>query len=113
MVKSVERASDDQGLKWVHKLTEVTVADAELMVISDPTPERIAMVMQTLLQLEIDSRIRRNQLPNDEPTKSVDPDQENIFWDGTDIVTRSDIITVSHVNGKYRATIRRASGRKR
>ncbi|KKL67496.1 hypothetical protein LCGC14_2134420 [marine sediment metagenome] len=41
---------------------------------------KLALVLKGLLQAEIDVRILRDDLPDDEPTKTVNPDAPNFFW---------------------------------
>lgn len=66
------------------------------------------------IQREIDVRILLTDLPNDEPTKTVNPDQPNFFWgrsDGTPhpndnnndwLIARDTIVTdVQFVDGRY------------
>ena len=37
-------------------------------------------MLKGLLQAEIDTRIPKADLPDDEPTKTVNPDAPNFFW---------------------------------
>lgn len=110
MVRSLEKASDGLGYKWADLPTEVTIADATALVSGQPTPAKIAAALTEALQAHIDVVEKRSSLPDDEPTKSVDPAQENIFWRGGDIVSRSDIVTVTHDGSEYVVSVRRAGG---
>ena len=42
--------------------------------------EKLALVLKGLLQTQIDVRIPIADLPDDEPTKTVNPDRPNFFW---------------------------------
>ena len=55
-------------------------------------PQRLAK-FQEVAQQRIDFRVARSTLPDDEPTKTVDPARPDYFWDGNDIVARSVIIS--------------------
>ncbi|KKM61730.1 hypothetical protein LCGC14_1528840 [marine sediment metagenome] len=44
------------------------------------TPTQLANALKLLLQAEIDVRILLVDLPDDEPTKTVNPDSPNFFW---------------------------------
>ena len=51
------------------------------------TPAQLANALKLLLQAEIDTRIPLADLPDDEPTKTVNPDAPNFFWgDGNGVV---------------------------
>ena len=41
---------------------------------------KLALVLKELLQAQIDTRIPIADLPDDEPTKTVNPDAPNFFW---------------------------------
>ena len=106
MVATIKRASDGLGLQWDHTPTEYKISDAEMLVSGQATPAKIAAKLQEVLQAELDFRVSRSSLPDDEETKSVDPQRSNIFWDGNDIVSRSNIVTVEYVDGMYIPTVR-------
>ncbi len=44
------------------------------------TPVQLANALKLLLQAEIDTRIPLTDLPDDEPTKTVNPAAPNFFW---------------------------------
>ena len=48
------------------------------------TPAQLANALKLLLQAEIDVRIPLADLPDDEPTKAVNPDAPNFFWGRSD-----------------------------
>lgn len=41
---------------------------------------KLALVLRELLQAQMDTRIPLADLPDDEPTKTVNPDALNFFW---------------------------------
>ena len=106
MVATVKKASDGEGLQWAHTAIEHKISDVELLVDGDAAPEKTAAKLQEILQAEIDFRVPRSSLPDDEETKKIDPALPNFFWDGDDIVARNNIITVSYVDGNYVPTVR-------
>ena len=106
MVATIKRASDDDGLQWDHTTTEYKISDVEKTVDGQTTTAKIAAKLQEVLQAEIDFRVPRSSLPDDEETKKTDPDRPNFFWDGDDIVARSNIITVEYVDGVYVPSVR-------
>ena len=44
------------------------------------TPAQLANALKLILQAAIDVRIPLADLPDDEPTKAVNPDRPNFFW---------------------------------
>ncbi len=107
MVATIKRASDGEGLQWEGK-TDYTLTETKTtMDVGDQTnTTKIAAEMQRLLQADMDTRVLRSTLPDDEETKKVDPARDNFFWDGDYIVARSNIITVVYIDGKYIPTVR-------
>jgi len=106
MVATINRASDGIGLQWKHTLTEYSLADVRLLVSGQKTTAKIIAAFETILQAELDTRIPRSSLPDDEDTKFTDPAQPNFFWDGDDLVARSETITIEFIDGKYLPTVR-------
>lgn len=102
MVVMIERASDGKGLKLQNKSE---VKESDVVVSGSRTSKKIAAKMQKILQDQIDHRISRASLPDDEITKTVDPDKSNEFWDGNDIVSRSEVITINVINNEYIPTL--------
>lgn len=105
MVMTIDRASDGNGFK-TPRGEDLTVAVIRGRIGGNPTQKEIADRMQADLQAEIDLRVRRSTLPDDEETKSIDPAQPHIFWDGADLVTRNNIVGVSPEGDGYRLSIR-------
>ena len=107
MVRSISRASDDRGLKWTTSATEYREVDLlNLISPGGDANAKVALLLASMLQDEEDIVDKRSSLPNDEETKTTNPDKPNIFWRGGDIVTRSNIVTVEFVDGEYRPTVR-------
>lgn len=50
---------------------------------------KLAIVLKELLQAQIDTRIPLADLPDDEPTKTVNPDAPNFFWGDSDGVVQN------------------------
>lgn len=103
MVRTIRVASDGIGF---HLDGEAEIKEADVIVSGQRTQRKVAAQMQRMLQDRIDYRVPRSSLPNDEPTKAADPAKPNIFWDGGDIVSRSEIVTISVVDGKYVPALR-------
>lgn len=55
-------------------------------------PTLVVAAAQAALQAQLDVRTPRSSLPDDEPTKTVDPARPSFFWDGLDLVGRSVIV---------------------
>lgn len=106
MVRSISRASDSRGLKWTNSASEYREVDMEALVGGGVTLEKIALVMQQMLQDEEDFVVARNTLPNDELTKTSNPNNSRQFWSGSTLITRSNIITIEIVNGEFVPTVR-------
>lgn len=106
MVATIKRASDGEGLQWETKTGEFKISDIEKTVEGEKTSAKIAFKLQEELQAQMDFRVPIASLPDDEETKKTDPARPNFFWDGTDIVARSNIITVAYIDGKYIPTVR-------
>ena len=62
----------------------------------DADKTKTALVLKELLQEDLTVRIRLRDLPDDEPTKTVDPAREDFFWEGRginkELVSRSTIV---------------------
>lgn len=106
MVRQLSRASDGQGYKWHTSTKEYLRTDLDALVSSPPTNEKVALLLQSLLQDEEDTVVKRSSLPNDESTKNTDPKRDNIFWQGGNIVTRANIVTVTVVDGELLVSVR-------
>lgn len=107
MVRQISRASDGIGLKWETSGTEYREVDIlDLISTGGDANAKVAILLASLLQDEEDTVVKRSDLPSDEPTRTTNPNRTNIFWQGGNIVTRSNIITVEFVDGKYVPTVR-------
>lgn len=67
---------------------------------------RVAAAMGRELQEAIDVRILIADLPDDDPDKTTDPAQPDIFWEAGFLVSRSEIVTVAWDDG-FVPTIRK------
>ena len=82
----------------------------------DADKTKTAIVLKTLLQEDLTTRTKLKDLPDDEPTKTVDPVTEfgeRMFWDGHGankvVVSRSTIVEdCVWDGGQFVFTIRRA-----
>ena len=82
----------------------------------DADKTKTALVLKTLLQEDLTTRIRLRDMPDDEPTKTVDPALEfgeRMFWEGRggnrDLVGRSTIVeSVVWDGARFVFTMRRA-----
>lgn len=62
-----------------------------------------------VLQMGIDFRQRKNQLPHDDPDRTIDPNRENFFHDGQWLVAREVIVVAAPWDGeKYLLELRKA-----
>jgi len=98
MVSTIIRASDGIGFRLQGKSE---IKEVDVVVNGARNQRKIAAKMQQMLQDQSDYRESRASLPDDEITKTVDPARPNEFWDGDDIVSRNEIITINVVNDKY------------
>ncbi|KKN63162.1 hypothetical protein LCGC14_0504320 [marine sediment metagenome] len=70
---------------------------------------KVAALVKMQLQDFLDVRIKRTDLPSDEPTRTSNPNREDFFWDGPDLVSRPVIVSVVVWDGEcYAVTLRRA-----
>jgi len=107
VVRQISRASDDKGLKWTTSGTEYREVDLlDLISAGGDANAKVAILLASMLQDEEDIVDKRSDLPNDEETRTTNPNKPNIFWRGGDIVTRSNIVTVEFVGGEYVPTVR-------
>ena len=82
----------------------------------DADKTKVALVLKELVQEDLTTRIRLRDLPDDEPTKTVDPAPqfgERMFWEGhgrnKELVSRSTIVESCVWDGTvYAFTMRRA-----
>ena len=62
----------------------------------DADKTKTAIVLKGLLQEDLTTRTRLRDLPDDEPTKTVNPNREGFFWEGRginrELVSRSTIV---------------------
>ncbi len=85
-------------------------------VLQDADKTKTALVLKDLVQEDLTTRIRLRDLPDDEPTKTVDPAPqfgERMFWEGhgrnKELVGRSTIVEDCVWNGTaFVFTMRRA-----
>ena len=74
---------------------------------------KVALVLKELVQEDLTTRNRLRDLPDDEPTKTVDPAREGFFWEGRgvnrELVSRSTIVESVVWDGmRYGFEMRRA-----
>ncbi len=117
--------SDGSEIRLAHPLNRagMSVGDRErsydLLTDSrfqDADKTKTALVLKTLLQEDLTTRTRLRDLPDDEPTKTVDPVTEfgeRMFWEGngrnTVVVSRSTIVEDCVWDGeRFVFTMRRA-----
>lgn len=63
--------------------------------------QTIADAMAALLQTDLDVVVRRNTLPNDEPTRHTDPGLSHFFHRGGDIVARNVVVSIAWTGSEY------------
>lgn len=111
-IQSIERLYDEQDVEIGIRLNGVG-KDGFFEVLYANIPgnswnqNRLNLFTQRAQQL-IDYRIPLADLPADEPTKTVDPARPDFFWDGTDIVSRSVIISDVSFTDRLNFTLTRA-----
>ncbi len=84
--------------------------------LQDADKDRLALALKTLVQEDLTTRIKLRDLPDDEPTKTVDPAPEfgeRFFWEGRggnrNLVSRSTIVEDVFWDGeRFVFTMRRA-----
>ena len=108
MVASWITKSDNLEIKLAHPHNRVgmSAGDRERTydLLNDPLFQdadktKTALVLKELLQEDLTTRIRLRDLPDDEPTKTVDPAPEygeRMFWEGNgarrELVSRATIV---------------------
>ena len=70
----------------------------------------VVEAVRKALQASLDVRIPRTSLPLDDPDLISDPARPDLFWDGTDIVGRSVLVTLSWSGNAYNLTLQRVGG---
>ena len=58
-----------------------------------------AQDLQDSIQDYLDDKVPIADLGDDDPDKTTDPALPTIFWDGDDLVSRSDLVSVIYNNG--------------
>ena len=53
---------------------------------------RVANQIKLQMQDDIDVRIKRSDMPHDDPARQSNPNRPDFFWDGPDLVARSVIV---------------------
>ncbi len=104
--------SDATEIRLAHPENRAGMADGERErsydLLTDPRFQdadktKTALVLKELLQEDLTVRIRLRDLPDDEPTKTVDPAREGFFWEGRginrELVSRSTIVERFEWNG--------------
>ena len=85
--------------------SRVQLAFASLV---DPDFEKNKIVAQGLFQDGLDLRMKRTDLPGDDPQRTTNPNCGAIFWDGPDIIYRIvNVTTVSFINSGYQPELAR------
>ncbi len=117
--------SDATEIRLAHPHNRAGMADGDRErsydLINDPRFQdadktKVALVLKALLQEDLTTRTKLIDLPDDEPTKTVDPAPqfgERFFWEGNgrnkELVSRSTIVEDCVWNGtRFVFTIRRA-----
>ncbi len=100
--------SDATEIRLAHPHNRAGMADGERErkydLVNDPRFQdadktKVALMLKALVQEDLTTRIRLRDLPDDEPTKTVDPAPqfgERFFWEGRgakkELVSRSTIV---------------------
>ena len=75
------------------------------VVPDDPGNQLVLDGIRDYIYTQIDSRQKKNSLPQSDPARSTDPATEGYFWDGgggnPDIVSRPLIVTVAWDGERY------------
>lgn len=114
--------SDASEIRLAHPHNRVGMAvDARERVydlLTDPRLQnadksKVAIALKAIVQEDLTTRIRLRDLPDDEPTKIVDPEREGFFWEGNginrELVSRSTIVEDCVWDGeRFVFTMRRA-----
>ncbi len=76
----------------------------------DPGSQLVLDGIRDYIYSQIDSRQKKNRLPQDDPARSADPATEGYFWDGgggnPDIVSCPLIVTVRWDGERYQYSFR-------
>lgn len=113
--------SDATEIRLAHPHNRAGMAAGEIErsydLVNDPRFQdedktKVAAVLKELFQEDLTTRIRVRDLPDDEPTKTVDPARPDFFWEGhginRELVARSTIVTGGDWDGeKYAFGTRR------
>lgn len=78
-VRAVSAGSDFIEINDGGRIIRVTETD-----VAPGAKDKMALAIQALLQFGLDTRIKIRDLPDDEPTKTVDPARSDFFWEGHD-----------------------------
>ena len=116
MVASWITKSDNLEIRLAHPENRdgMAISDRERVydllnnpLFQDADKTKTALVLKELLQEDLTTRIRLRDLPDDEPTKTVDPvatHGERMFWDGRganrELVSRATIVESCVWDGK-------------
>jgi hypothetical protein len=114
--------SDVSEIRLAHPVNRSGMADGERErsydLLTDPQFQdadktKVALVLKELLQEDLTFRQLVKDLPDDEPTKTVDPAREDFFWEGhgskKELVSRSTIVEDVFWDGQqFVFTMRRA-----
>ena len=96
----------DSATHWT--LTAATVR-ATLTGSARNNPVQIAAKATQLLQAMLDVRQPRTGLPADDPDKTINPSRPDLFWDGTDLVGRAVLVTVTWTGAAYELRLERTN----
>ena len=84
---------------WPDSVTHLTLTAATVRAaLTGPArnnPVQIAAKATQLLQAMLDVRQPRGGLPADDPDKTINPNRPDLFWDGTDLVGRAVLVTIT------------------
>ena len=125
MVNSWITKSDGAVIRLAHPVNRTGMADGDRerlydlvndVRFQDADKTKVALVLKELVQEDLTTRIRLRDLPDDEPTKTVDPAPEfgeRMFWEGRganrELVSHSTIVESCVWDGeRFVFTMRRA-----
>lgn len=97
MIHKIDQTADDITV-WSGRTTSRTYTFATL---TGSTSVEKAANLTAQIQADLDVRVARNTLPDDDPDKNTDPAQRDLFWDGRDLVARSVLVSVAPNRGGY------------
>ena len=101
--------SDATEIRLAHPVDRSKLANSREAIydlVDDPAfqdadKDRLALTLQTIMQLDLEDRILVRDLPDGDPDADADPARgEQLFWEGTNpgnrtLVARSTIVTVT------------------